>query len=128
MLAMDGHQMFTHGTQLLQGCRMTVDKGTGAARGVHNTPQQTVFRFFTLQCVFIQPFQQVGSRFDIKQGADFSALTPLPDLAGIPTFAQNERQRINQYGLPCAGLTGQHRKAGCEFKFHLFNDDKIPDS
>ena len=110
VLTVDIDQELADLTQLLGGCRRTVDVAARAAAGIeHATQQQFVIGFEVVGC---QPGDYLRQAADLEGGRHFGPVATGADDAGIGTIAQGQRQRVDQDRLAGPGFPGQCAKTG----------------
>ena len=126
MLAVYVDQEFAGLAQLLQGGGAAVDEGARTAAGIHHAAHQA-HAGIAAEFVLVQPGLQLGKGAGIELGLDLGALGTGPHHAGIGTFAQCQRQGVDQDGFAGPGLAGKHGEAGLKFQLEAVDDDEITD-
>ena len=123
VLSINAHQLFAQCFQVGKGRRTTIDAALVAPVGKH-LPADEQLPFLGLKALFPCQFQHLFGQ--IGKGARHTGLAlPGADQITADTAAQNGAEGINDNGFTCAGLAGQHGKAGRKIDVGLLNHSDI---
>ena len=122
VLAVYIHQQRTQFAQLCGCDSRSIHPAPAAPLVVHGAAHQQLITF-AINTRFIQP--QAGERGHAKLNRHLSTQLSLTHHAGIGAVSQRQLQGINQYGLACAGFTGQRCEACAQVQRQLVNNHKV---
>ena len=125
MLAVDIDQPISGLPQLINRCRMTVDKRARTPVPIHYAAQQQSV-LVTLERLLPQPVPEPSLRLKGKFGSYVRALCAGAYLLVFCTFAKRQRQRVDQDGLSGAGLARQRGETRPELKLQPIDDGEVP--